>query len=435
MSDLPPTPPAEEVLSAGRLLASWRGFAPPTRRLLGARFWRSLAQGALAVDLALYLHALDWSGVAIGAVLSGAGLVGAGLNLAVGVVSDRSRRKPFLLAYETLSCVCAITALFTTNPWLLSVVIILAGFGRGANGAAGPFAPAEQAWLAEAIEPAARGFTYSFNVALGFVGMAIGALTAALPAWWRHWLGPADAYRPLFLLVLLGNAVNLLLLSRTPEARRRSAPASARRAPTAAERGGRRRENRFLLELVGLNSLNGFAIGLTGPLMAYWFQQRFHVGPSFIAPAMALTFVITAAGALVAGHLSRGAGIVRVVVWGRGTGALLLFLLPLMPAFWLAALLFLLRSAFNRGTVGARQALVMSAVRDERRGLASSLNALSMQLPQSVGPTIAGAMIGAGWFATPFLIGAALQGLYAVLYGRVFGPREREFIPDHGRPA
>lgn len=417
-------------MSAGRLLASWRGFAPATRRLLGARFWRSLAQGALVVDLALYLHALGWSGVAIGAVLSGGGFAGAGLNLAVGVVSDRSRRKPFLLAYEALSCGCAIIALMTTRAWLLASAIILAGFGRGANGAAGPFAPAEQAWLAEAVEPAARGFTYSFNVALGSTGMTIGALSAALPAVWRHWLGPANAYRPLFLLVLLGNAVNLLLLWRTPEFRRQLPGVTAARA--AAEQGTRRRENRFLRELVGLNSLNGLAIGLTGPLMAYWFQQKFHVGPSFIAPAMALTFAITAVGSMVAGHLSRKGGIVRVVVWGRGSGALLLFLLPLMPIYWLAAALFVVRSALNRGTVGARQALVMSAVRDERRGLASSLNALSMQVPQAVGPTFAGGLIGAGWFATPFFIGAALQGAYALLYGRVFGPREREFIPQNG---
>lgn len=418
------SPPATESLSADHLLSSWRGFAPATRRLLGARFWRSLAQGALVVDIALYLHALGWSGAAIGAVLSGGGLVGAGLNLAVGVVSDRSSRKPFLLAYEALTCICALVALFTTRSGILAAAIVFAGFGRGANGAAGPFAPAEQAWLAEAVEPAARGFVYSVNVALGFTGMTIGAFLAMLPALWQHWLGPADAFRPLFLLVLLGNVVNFFLLWRTPELRRVPARTDSDAAPTAAETGERRRENRFLGFLMGLNVLNGFAVGLTGPLMAYWFQRRFHVGPSVIAPAMALTFAITAAGSLVAGQLSRSTGVVRVVVWGRGAGAVLLLLLPLMPAFWLAALLYLLRSVFNRGTIGARQALVIGAVREERRGLASSLNALSMQLPQSVGPAIAGSMIGAGWFAAPFVVGAALQGLYALFYGRLFASQE-----------
>ncbi len=38
----------------------------------------------------------------------------------------------------------------------------------------------------------------------------------------------------------------------------------------------------------------------------------------------------------------------------------------------------------------------------------------------ALGPTLAGAMLGAGWFSTPFYVAAALQGLYVFLYGRVF---------------
>ncbi|HKI69087.1 MAG TPA: MFS transporter, partial [Verrucomicrobiae bacterium] len=155
-----------------------------------------------------YLHALGWSGTAIGAVLSGAGLTGAALNLVIGISSDRLRRKPFLLAYEGVTCVCAIVALLTTQTVILSIAIVLAGFGRGASGAAGPFSPAEQAWLAEVVESARRGMVYSLNMALGFSGMAGGALAAALPAFWRHSLGVAGSYRPLFGIVLLGNFIN-----------------------------------------------------------------------------------------------------------------------------------------------------------------------------------------------------------------------------------
>ncbi len=139
---------ARGPLERGR--AAWLAMPRPTRRLLAARFWRSISQGALVVDLALYLRALGWSGAAIGMVLSGAGLVGAALNLVVGVTSDRFRRKPFLLTYEGLTCLCALVAMTHSRPLLLAPAIVLAGFGRGANGAAGPFSPAEQAWLAGA---------------------------------------------------------------------------------------------------------------------------------------------------------------------------------------------------------------------------------------------------------------------------------------------
>ena len=161
-------------------------------------------------------------------------------------------------------------------------------------------------------------------------------------------------------------------------------------------------------------------------MMAYWFARRFHAGPAMIGPVMAITFVVTAAAALLSGGLTRRSGLVKVVVWGRGGGLLLLLLLPLMPVYALAALLHVLRSAFNRGTIGARQALVVSAVRDERRGLASSLNALSAQVPQSIGPAIAGSLIGAGWLVTPFYLAAVFQGIYVLSYGRLFGPMEVE---------
>ncbi len=426
---------AEDLPGSGRLPRApgvWSAMAPATRRLLSARFWRSIAQGALVVDLALYLQALGWSGSAIGSVLGAAGLVGAALNLAVGITSDRLRRKPFLLAYEGLTCACAIVAMSRSDPVSLSVAIVLAGFGRGANGAAGPFAPAEQAWLAEAVDLPQRGFVYSLNTALGFVGMAIGALAAAAPALWAGSLGRADSFRPLFALVLLGNAINLVLIAATPE-RRRSATGPRRPAPDGSEpAAARARENRFLRRLVGLNGLNGMAVGLTGPLISYWFAVRFGVGPRVIGPVMAATFAVTAVSAYAAAHLTRRAGLVRAVVWGRSGGVALLVLLPLMPVYALASLVYIARSALNRGTVGARQALVISVVRDERRGLAASLNALSMQLPMAIGPAAAGPLIGGGWLAAPFYAAAVLQGLYVYFYHRMFAPIEKSIMTEGG---
>ena len=131
----------------------------------------------------------QWSGTAIGGVLSGAGIVGATFSLGVGLTSDRHGRKPFLLAYEALCTVCALVALLTTQPILLTAAIVLAGFGRGAKGSAGPFAPAEQAWLAETVKPESRGFVFSLNAALGLTGMAVGAMAAMLPTLWEVALG------------------------------------------------------------------------------------------------------------------------------------------------------------------------------------------------------------------------------------------------------
>ncbi len=402
---------------------------PTTRRLLLMRTLRSVGQGALVVDFALYLHALRWSGVAIGLVLTAGGLFGAALSLLVGVSSDRLRRRPFLIGYEIVSLLATGAVLVTARPVVLAMAAIVAGFGRGANGSAGPFAPAEQAWLAEAVAARRRGWVYSVNAALGFFGMGIGALLAILPSLWGAWLGAALAYRPLFALVGLAAIGNLFLLAGAREHYRGPQP------PTDPEerrhdRRIRRRENRILGQLMLINGFNGFAIGLTGPLLSYWFALRFHVGPGAIAPVMAAAFLITGLSALLAGRLTQSFGIVRSVVWSRAAGVGLLVLLPLMPVYWLAALVYLLRSAFNRASVGARQAMTVGLVRDERRGLATSVNAVSMQLPRAAGPSLAGYLLDMGFFTTPFLVAAVLQTAYVFLYARTFRDYEPSMLEE-----
>lgn len=399
------------------ILLNFGDLHPTTRRLLLARALRSISQGALVVDFALYLHALGWSGIAIGLVLGGAGLFGATLGLLVGVTSDRLRRKPFLLIYESMALLCGMAALLSAQPAILAGAAIVGGFGRGANGAAGPFSPAEQAWLAEEVAPERRGRVYSLNSALGFFGMSLGALAAILPSLWNGWFSGALAYRPLFALVGLAAAANLLLLSQARESRPKPAA-----DPQGQQHEGqiRHQENRILERLVLINALNGLAVGLSGPLISYWFMLRFQVGPADIAPVMAATFLLTGVASLVTGRLTERIGIVRSVIGERLIGLLLLVLLPLMPIYWLAASAHLLRSVFNRGVAGAQQALTVGLVRDERRGLATSLNAVSSQVPQSVGPGIAGYLLHIGLLTLPFYLAALLQGIYLLLYSRVF---------------
>jgi MFS family permease len=391
---------------------------------------RSIGQGALVVDFALYLHGLGWSGFEIGSVLSAGGLLGSALSLVVGLISDRLRRKPFLLFYEIVSLLCGVVALTSAQPLVLTVAAIIAGFGRGASGAEGPFFPAEQAWLAEKVAPEQRGWIYSLNTGMGSFGMGVGALISILPSLWNRWLDGSLAYRPLFALVGLTSACNLLLLSQAREDYRGQEKKVDFEEPRRKIEI-HRRENWILAKLVFGNAFNGLAVGLTGPLISYWFALRFHIGPGAIAPVMAVTFVFTGASSLLTGRLSERIGIVQSVVWVRMIGLFLLVLLPMMSGYSLAALVYLLRSIFNRGSVGTRQALAVGLVHNERRGLATRLNAVSIQFPQSVGPSIAGHLLDGGLFILPFYAAAFLQGIYLVLYGRIY----RNYEPPHHRDA
>lgn len=378
-----------------------------------ARGMRSLGQGALVAAFALYLRALGWSAPQIGSTLSVALLSGAVLTAVVGPLSDRHGRRQFLLAYEALQAAAALLAFLTTSAPALILAAVVAGFGRGANGSAGPFGPLEQAWLAHIVPPERRGVVFSLNAAIGFIGMALGAFLAGgvhlLAGAW----GEVLAYRTLFLLSLAGSvgAFAAIASLREPPGTR----SDMRSTDTQAVHG----ENRMLLRLIFANVLNGIGIGMVAPLIAYWFALRYHHGLETIGPALAISFVLGGAASFVAGRLSRRHGLIRPVVLMRGIGLVLLAAVPLAPSFAVSAALYALRRGFNGGTAGVRQALVMGLT-SERQGLAASLQWVSTQIPRAVGPAFSALLLHAGMLKAPFFIAAAFQLAYLVLYARLF---------------
>ena len=393
------------------------------RLLLATRFVRSIGQGALAVDFALYLRALDWSAVQISALLSAALVSGVVLTLFVGPLSDRGGRRPFLLVYEAAQAIAGLAALLTARPWVLCVAALAGGFGRGGNGGAGPFGPVEQAWLAQVVAPMRRGPVYSLNASLGFLGNAVGAVLAAMPSGLHALLPGPLAYRPLFLLFAVGSLLCCVLISRTPD---KEANQGQDRLAVDPGQGVEQHENRLVVRLMIANLLNGAGIGATGPLIAYWFAVRFGEGPAEIGPLMAGGFLMAAVASVATGWVSRWLGIVRAVIVMRIVGLALLIALPLLPNFGLAASAYMLRTMFNRGTTGARSALNISIVRPHRRGFAASMVNISMQLPRAVSPLLTGILFAANSLALPFFIGAAFQAAYLAMFYSSFSQVDAE---------
>lgn len=386
---------------------------------------RSVGQGALAADFALYARALHWSPAFLGAVIGAGLLVSAAATAAIGPLSDRLGRRGFLLGYEAVMVVAAALALFVAARWPLAVLAAFAGWGRGANGAPALFGAVEQAWLSRSAERTALSRVFSWMTAAGFFGMASGMALGGLPALWTPLLPGALAYRPLFGVALLCEMVCLALLMRTPDPRAPAAEADFPPSP-AAESQTRRREHGLLLRLAALNGLNGLGVGLIGSLLPWWFAQRYGAGPAAIGPALAVSLFLSGLCAMAAGHLGTRIGTVGVIVAMRAAGLLTLAALPFAPSYPIAVALYGLRMILNRGTAGPRQALAVGLVRPHRRGLAATVNSFSMQTPRAFGPALAGLLFGAGLFAAPFLMAALCQAIYLALYARLFAAHAPE---------
>jgi MFS family permease len=382
--------------------------------LQATRLVRSIWQGALVVDFTLYLKALGWNAVEISKVLAAALLLGALLTTLLGPLSDMFGRRRFLLVYDAAQGLAALVAWWTPAALPLAVAAVVGGFGRGGNGAAGPFSPVEQAWMAQCVPASRRGTFYSLNAALGFFGMAIGAVLAGAPGWAWGADPPAAAYRPLFLLTAILSLVTLVMIAvaRDDEA--------GRGRVVEQDPEERVRENGLVRRLVLANLLNGAGLGLSGPLITYWFALKFHHGPASIGAMMATGFVLAGIAALLAGRLSRRIGVVRSVVLMRLVGLVLLVALPFAGSFLLASVLYVGRTVMNRGTTGARSAVNMGIVRASRRGFSSAASNVALQVPRAIGPAFAGALFEAGFLAAPFLVAAVFQAGYVWFYDRSF---------------
>ncbi|WP_368356339.1 MFS transporter [Acidithiobacillus montserratensis] len=398
-----------------------------TRLLMGARVARSIGQGALVVDFALYLHVLHWSAIRIGGLYTLSLLLGALATLIVGPLSDRFGAKHFLLGYEVVQLAAAGIALSTAQPVWLAFAAIIGAFGRGANGGAGPFAPAEQAWMSRSAAQHQWSRVFHLNTSVGLAGMGAGALLATIPGLLQGIVPGPEAYRSLFMVVLLGSIACLYFLRRAQEVSWPTDASSEKgEVVTAATQSVAKKAEvsatpgKILLRFAAINALNGLGIGMVGPLMAYWFHLRFGVGPAAIGAAMALAFFSAAIMSLLGLRLTQRFGMVGTVTRMRLLGLILLLALPFAPVFWLAMVLYIFRAALNQGSIGSRQALFLGLVGKDKRGLAATVNSLSLQAPRSIGPSIAGLFFEAEMLITPFLLAVALQGAYLILFRRFF---------------
>lgn len=119
--------------------------------LYAGRSLRSLTTSFLGVITPLYLAKIGYSGAAAGMVFTFSSAIVAILVIAVGVVGDRSGRRPVLVTLGLLGAVGAAALALSPAPAVVTIGCGLSGVGRGAEPArearGGPsFPPSNRCW-------------------------------------------------------------------------------------------------------------------------------------------------------------------------------------------------------------------------------------------------------------------------------------------------
>ncbi len=390
--------------------------------LTANRILRGIIQGFLIARFLPDIHDLGWSTVAAGGILSGGLLFDFLLTLAIGHRSDRSDPTSILVIGETLTLASGTLFLLFPSPLFLGAATFLAGLGQRSNGSPGPYAPAEQTLMIQNAPTAFRFSLFSKNMAMGLLGMSLGAFLAAN----SRVTGidsPMINLKVATIALVIISIANIILLRISSRYRTLSPPpeTSARNAPPPLSGV----EKKHLSLMVLGNLFAGLAIGLTDPTIAYWFLIRFHTSPDHVSFLLALSYLVSALFSLLLTFQSDTTRLVRTAFAMQFLALVSLSFLTVTSTLFFAFMLYTLRLAFVRSPGGVRQALAGEIVRQEHSGWAASLHLSSLQAAQIAGPFIAGFFWKRHWTNAPLVLAtlstAISLALFLILYRNALG--------------
>ena len=382
------------------------------RILLLCAFLRAFATGLMGVLLGLYLARLHFNAGAIGVVI-GVGLTGAALSsLVVTFVGDRLGRRRSLLVLTVLATAGGLALLWTTHLLAVCIAAFL-GMVNGAGRDRGAALVLEQALLPQTVSDAARTKSFAWYNVLQDFGHALGALAAGLPSLVGN--GDLLGYQIAIAVYAMLYAMTGLLYLGLSSAVETAALAPRWVPPVSPE------SRRIIVRVASLFAIDSFAGGFLGTaLLSYFFSVRFGVGEGTIAVLFFAARVANGVSHLGAAWLAARIGLVNTMVFTHVPSSIALVAVALVPQFWMAAVLFMLRELLVEMDVPTRQSYVMAVVKPGERTFASGVTSLVRLGGWAVGPFAAGALMQGVAVATPLLVGAGLKIGYDLMLYRSF---------------
>ena len=390
--------------------------------LFSTRITRLFAYGLISVVLGLYLASTGLSASGVGAILT-ATLAGDILvSLWVTLVADRVGRKNMLLLGATLMILAGVVFLFTTDPvWITLAAII--GIVSPSGGEIGPFLSIEQAALSQLIPDHRRTRLFGWYNLAGCFGTAAGALAGGWLAQLLQGLGwsELEAYRSIMASYAACGLV-LIVLFATLSQRAEVVPVANTSEGVARKTIGLHRSKKVVFKLSSLFALDAFAGGfVVQSMIAWWLHVRYGVDVGILGTLLFGANLLAGVSALLATLLADRIGLVRTMVYTHIPSNFLLCLVPLMPDFWLAVAVLLLRACISQMDVPVRESYTMTVVAPDERSAASGITTVARSVGATVSPLLAGLfMTNQLLFSAPFFVAGGLKIMYDVILYKMF---------------
>lgn len=190
--------------------------------------------------------------------------------------------------------------------------------------------------------------------------------------------------------------------------------------------------------LLGVDSL---ADGMSPiSLTTYYMDEKFHPSKAALGDVTSASYMLGAVTSIFAGTLSRHLGLINTMVFTHVPSSTAVLLFPLPSAFWLAAVLLMIRQGLNNMDQAPRSAFIAAVVRPEERTAVMGITSTLRTVASMAGPTVTGVLAAKEQFWIAFVAAGVFRllydfGLYAMFINMKVDPEENKVkLVSDGHP-
>ncbi|HLI46261.1 MAG TPA: MFS transporter [Geobacterales bacterium] len=360
-------------------------------------FIPSVAIGMVNTDIAYYFTTLrGFPTTFSGLLFTLEGLSAILLSIPFGIFSDRYGRKRFILLGSGLIGTSIALIALAENEILLYFIAIFLGLADASLTAS------LGAMLADYSNENNRTLIFSISSFANTAAFGLGGLLLLLNIpLVSVGFSDLDAHILLYISLSLGSLASLVILFRIPE-KRISLNSGIKLGfvskPTL----------NLLIKYSTANLFIAFGAGLFVPLMSQWFKFKYNVSDVLSGPILGISSILVAASQLVAPIFARRLGLVKAIVVTQALSTVFLVATPIPTYFFLSAIFYIIRSFMMNAANPLSNSLIMGIVKEEERGITSSITAIFWRIPNAISTYIGSFLLEIGLLDLPFYFAAIL---------------------------
>lgn len=379
--------------------------------LLVSRALRSVALIFVNLSLSLYLKALGYGLIFIGAVYFFIVLFNVLVTFIFGALGDRIGYAKTLLIAETLPLIALFGLALSTSIYVIIISSMLGGITGTPGGMRGAFSPGMTSYIAsnwpderERVEKLSKIYATASLAAIG------GSLLLVTHGYFSRYFGTVNAFRVLFgisSVITLGSLVSLSFLKE-------------RRRPKKTTALMKRESFSYSLRVIIPNIINGTGIGIAFPLLPLWFELMYRISASYVGAVFTVAYAFTAAGSYLSGALLNRKSLRAITVSSsaRLLQGLMLIAIAFTPFLLVSVILYSIRSFIAGVGTPMRSAISVRGISGEDYGTASAVQGIftrSSQLTSGLSGYLMSEGLGLPLVAGGFLQVAGALAFYGLI--------------------